>query len=365
MATPDHPVIKEVSQGLHCAAGDALLRGQPVDATRREADVTIATGVSRERNPERAVHVHEISMHTATSARLYDLLGGGCQAYAVDRNLAARALAVAPWLSWSAHTAREYAHTAVSRILDDTDIRQFLDLGCGLPAADGRPLVELVRKTARPDPGRSPRYRYVSVDHDPMVIAHVKCEIVETSGDDAMLLDITSTTALLDALQMFDRMRPVAVLLHQVLEWIPDDNAVASLLTAIRTWLPAGSALSIVHATADTQPDQTAQLVGTLADAGLGFRPRSRVQIAGLFGDFTHIAPGLSETHSWHSGPPTAARNCSSGYAGLAFKPADGPDDTVAAPRAGQAGRRSVQRPASAACGRPDVGVAYWSTRQP
>ncbi|MFD3556841.1 SAM-dependent methyltransferase [Streptomyces goshikiensis] len=289
--------------------------------------MTTATGGIRERSPENAVHVHEISMQAATSARLYDHFGGGCEAYAVDRELAVRAAAVAPWLSWSAHTAREYARSAVARVLDDTDIRQFLDLGCGLPAADGRPLVELVRKTAQPDPGRSPQYRYVSVDHDPMVIAHVKCEVVETSGDDAMLLDITNANALLDALRMFDRVRPVAVLLHQVLEWIPDDKAVASLLTAIREWLPAGSALSIVHATADTQPDQTAQLVGILADADLGFRPRSRAQIAGLFGDFTHLAPGLSETHSWHARRATLPKGYSSGYAGIAIKPADGPAD--------------------------------------
>ncbi|MBT1189470.1 hypothetical protein HET69_37185 [Streptomyces sp. CJ_13] len=287
--------------------------------------MTTATDAIRERSPENAVHVHEISMQAATSARLYDHFGGGCEAYAVDRELAARATAVAPWLSWSAHTVREYAHTAVARVLDDTDIRQFLDLGCGLPAADGRPLVELVRKTAQPDPGRSPQYRYVSADHDPMVIAHVKCGAVETSGDAAVVLDITNANALLDALRMFDRTRPVAVLLHQVLEWIPDDKAVANLLAAIREWLPAGSALSIVHATADTRPEQTAQLVGVLAAAGLDFRPRSREEIACLFGGFTHLAPGLSETHCWHSRRATLPKGYSSGYAGIAFKPADDP----------------------------------------
>ncbi|MFJ5635131.1 SAM-dependent methyltransferase [Streptomyces goshikiensis] len=287
--------------------------------------MTTATGTSREGRSQDSVAVHEISMHAATSARLCHHFGGGCEAYAVDRELAAKAAAVAPWLAWSARTAREYAHAAVVRILDDTDICQFLDLGCGLPAADGRPLVELVRKTAQPNPDQSPQYRYVSVDHDPMVIAHVKCEIVATPGDDAALLDITDANTLLDALRMFDRMRPVAVLLHQVLEWIPDDRAVASLLTAIREWLPAGSALSIVHATADTHPDQTAQLVAILADAGLGFRPRSRAQIAGLLGDFIQLAPGLSETHSWHSRRATLPKGYSSGYAGIAFKAADSP----------------------------------------
>lgn len=286
--------------------------------------MTTATGGIRQRSPEDAVHVHEISMQAATPARLYDHFGGGCEAYAVDRELAARAMAVAPWLSWSALTAREYAQTAVARVLDDTGIRQFLDLGCGLPAADGRPLVELVRKIAQPGPGRSPQYRYVAVDHDPMVIAHVKCGAVETSGDAAVLLDITNANSLLDTLQVFDG-RPVAVLLHQVLEWIPEDKAVASLLAKIREWLPAGSALSIVHATADAQPEQTAQLVDILAAAGLGFRPRSREEIADLFDGFTHLAPGLSETHSWHSRLATLPKGYSSGYAGIAIKPADGP----------------------------------------
>lgn len=293
-------------------------------ATHREASMTTAADNIRERRPENAMHIHDISMQAPTSARLYDHFAGGCEAYAIDRDLAARATAVAPWLSWSAHTAREYAHTAVSRILDDTDIRQFLDLGCGLPAADGRPLVELVSKTTQTGPGRSPQYRYVAVDHDPMVIAHVKCWAAETSGDAAVLLDITNANALLDTLQMFDG-RPVAVLLHQVLEWIPDDKAVASLLAKIREWLPAGSALSIVHATADAQPEQTAQLVATLAAAGLGFRPRSREEIADLFDGFTHLAPGLSETHSWHSRRATLPKGYSSGYAGIAIKPADGP----------------------------------------
>ncbi|MFD3553771.1 SAM-dependent methyltransferase [Streptomyces goshikiensis] len=269
------------------------------------------------------VAVHALtSMHVATSARLCDHFGGGCEAYAVDRELAASAAAVAPWLSWSAHTAREYARSAVARILDDTDIRQFLDLGCGLPAADGRTLVELVRKATRPDHPQSVRYQYVSVDDDPMVIAHVKCEALKTPGDAAVLLDITNVEALLDALRRFDRTRPVAVLLHQVLEWIPDDEAVASLLAAIREWLPAGSALSIVHATADIQPDQTAELVAILAAAGLDFRPRSREEIAGLFGDFIQLAPGLSETHSWHSRRATLPKGYSPGYAGLACKTA-------------------------------------------
>ncbi|MFE4205446.1 SAM-dependent methyltransferase [Streptomyces goshikiensis] len=218
--------------------------------------------------PEPAVA--EVSMSVVSEARLHAHLLGDCESYAVDRALAATLTETAPWLPWSARQTRRHALGVVDRILDDTDIPQFLDLGCGLPPGDGLPLLpEFIREKAKWTP-----YRYVAVDRDPMAVAHTATTAVETTSDAVLWLDITEADVLLRScdVERFDLGRPIAVLLHGVLEWIPDDG-VDLLMAALKDFLPTGSALSITHATADIQPELTQRLIPLFETAGISFHP--------------------------------------------------------------------------------------------
>ncbi|WP_405546563.1 SAM-dependent methyltransferase [Streptomyces goshikiensis] len=203
-------------------------------------------------------------------------------------------------------------------------------LGCGPADVLGQPgvvelpeehhqrpsLPEFIREKAKWTP-----YRYVAVDRDPMAVAHTATTAVETTSDAVLWLDITEADVLLRScdVERFDLGRPIAVLLHGVLEWIPDDG-VDLLMAALKDFLPTGSALSITHATADIQPELTRRLIPLFETAGISFHPRGRDEIGGLFAGLTPFGSGLSATHAWHDSRTARPAGFCSGYAGLAFK---------------------------------------------
>jgi SAM-dependent methyltransferase len=227
----------------------------------------------------------------------------------------------------AAHINRDHGALTV-QLIAELGFEQVLDLGCGYPPpwSKGRQrhTPPLIREVL-------PEATILHVDIDAIVGAHAR--VLMVGRDDRcgyLQADIQHMAQVLAHPQVtrrFDLDRPIAVLLHEVLPWIADDQAVTSALAVLRQWLPPGSALSITHATADLDPvpgTKTKLTALWAEEAVYAFQPRTREAISGLFGDWRLLHPGLVPTARWHpdhlyARDPDAH---SGAYAGIALKPA-------------------------------------------
>ncbi|MGW4101739.1 SAM-dependent methyltransferase [Streptomyces sp. NPDC004976] len=202
-----------------------------------------------------------------TVARVQDHLDGGTDNYLPDRDLARDLITAAPWLLASVRVNRAHGPRVLNCLTREYSIDQVIDLGCSLPHDDNRYLPDEVR-------------RMVYVDSDPGVDAHARMVLAGRHGTVPPRADLEGMPALLAAgpIARLDRGRPIGVLLHDVLPWIGDETA-HTVLGALRSWLPAGSVLSVTHATTDTAPEAMAALTRLYEGAGIGFRLRSGQQI--------------------------------------------------------------------------------------
>ncbi|MFI5986975.1 SAM-dependent methyltransferase [Streptomyces sp. NPDC051555] len=246
---------------------------------------------------------------TPSVARVQDYLDGGTDNYRADRALADELLAAARWLPDSVRINRAHGPRIMDVLTREHAIDQILDLGCGLPHRDNRQLPDAVR-------------RIVYVDSDPIVVGHANLILAERHGTSHLNADLTDMGNLLaaPAVARLDHGRPIGVLLHDVLPWL-SDQASSTALAALRDWLPAGSVLSLTHATGDcAHKRQMAELVDIYERAGIAFRPRTADQIHTLLNRWA--LPGgaqLVTTAEWRS-PSTYERlDASHAYAAIAL----------------------------------------------
>ncbi|MFD5308535.1 SAM-dependent methyltransferase [Streptomyces ardesiacus] len=253
-----------------------------------------------------------------SSARVWDWLLHGKDNYPVDAALARALLDTAGFLRDTAVINRAYAEHATAALVGRS-IRQFIDLGCGLPAY---PSLHKTAAALLPD-GTGVTIAYV--DHDPIVTAHTSALLtphpphraVHLCADLARPKDILTSPALLDVL---DLTQPVGVLAHAVLHELPDQDAHAALHGFARGLAP-GSALSLTHLTADFSPAAMSRVAGLCRTAVLTTFFRTRTQVASLLDDWELVDPGLTETAHEHSDGRTAAHPvaASAAYAAIAL----------------------------------------------
>ncbi|WP_433855237.1 SAM-dependent methyltransferase [Streptomyces kronopolitis] len=230
-------------------------------------------------------------------ARVQDHLDGGTDNYAPDRDFARDLVAAAPWLPGSVRINRAHGPRVLNCLTREYSIDQVIDLGCGLSHDNNRDVPDEVR-------------RMVYVDSDPGVDAHARMVLAERHGTVSLRADLEDMTVLLAAgpIARIDRGRPIGVLLHDVLPWLGDDTA-HTVLAVLRSWLPAGSVLSVTHATTDMAPEAMAALTRLYEAAGIGFLPRSGPQIRDLLRSWTPLAAGGPvATASWRRSTPLHPR---------------------------------------------------------
>ncbi|MFF5258332.1 SAM-dependent methyltransferase [Actinomadura viridis] len=250
-----------------------------------------------------------LGMHTAHPARLYDYYLGGRDSFEADRRVAEEALAVAPELRAMAAENRAFLRRAV-RHLVDAGIRQFLDIGTGLPTR--RNVHEMAQEIA-------PETRVVYVDNDPVVIVHARALLTahgRVSGEEAggpgptavVEADVREPERILadpDVRGVIDFDRPLAILITSVLQFVPDPEP-ATVVAPFRDAMVPGGHLVLSHPTQDLRAVQAARVTGAYKRVGIPTVTRPKAEIERAFEGFGLLDPGIVQLPLWRpDGPVT------------------------------------------------------------
>jgi len=244
-----------------------------------------------------------IDVTTPSVARMYDYYLGGKDNFAVDRDAAAKVIACFPGVPLVARQNREVMRRAAGEMAT-AGIRQFIDLGSGLPTQNN--LHEVVQRI-------DPACRVVYVDNDPIVLAHGRALLDTNEQTTVITADIRNPDVLLadpDLNQLIDFTQRVGVLFVAVLHFIPDSDDPAGIIATFRDRMAAGSHLVITHVSPrgeDTQPFSEAVEIYDSASAPLV--PRTRDEIEALFDGFELLEPGVVPTWQWRADGPAEVSN--------------------------------------------------------
>ena len=237
-----------------------------------------------------------IDTSKAHPARRYNYLLGGKDNFAADRESGEELARAFPGVREAALANRAALQRIVRYLAAEAGVRQFLDIGTGLPTADNT--HEVAQSVA-------PASRIVYVDNDPLVLSHARALLTSSKeGATAYIeADIRDPDAILnDAVVRgtLDLSRPTAIILVAVLHFIQDDDTVDRIVQRLADALPSGSFLAITHTTWDFLAPEVLAQVRAMTDAGrVDAWPRTQGQVQGLFDGFDLIDPGVVPTTQW------------------------------------------------------------------
>lgn len=241
-------------------------------------------------------------------ARIYDYLLGGKDNFAVDRAAAEQLIASVPDIAAIARDNRAYLIRAVRYLTAEVGIRQFLDLGSGLPT--GSNVHDAAQEIA-------PDARVVYVDHDPVVWSHSQALLAHTDLAANVLADLTKPADVLGApevLRLLDFARPVALLCTATLHFVSDADNPHKAIAEYRDHLAPGSYLAISHGSAEDEDpwDDTKKVAGVYSQASAQLHARSIPELLRFFDGFEVVEPGLVWMTEWRpepGAPPTGRVN--------------------------------------------------------
>ncbi len=231
----------------------------------------------------------------AHPARIYDYWLGGKDNYAADREAAEQAIVANPGILADVRANRAFLARAVTYLAAECGIRQFLDIGTGLPTASNT--HEVAQSVA-------PESRIVYVDNDPIVLLHARELLSSTpqGATDYLDADLPDTSGILDqAAGTLDCTQPVAVMLLIVLHLIPDADDPAGIVAGLLGRLAPGSYLVISHPASDIRPAAMAEMTKRINERLGPARGtmRDKAQIARFFGGLELVEPGIVQPHQW------------------------------------------------------------------
>ncbi|MEU7901420.1 SAM-dependent methyltransferase [Actinoplanes sp. NPDC049118] len=233
-------------------------------------------------------------------ARIYDLLRGGSHNFAVDRAVAARAVELMPQIPEIMAADRAFQHRSV-RYATERGVRQFLELGSGIPSAGS------VHEVAR---AVCPGARVCYVDLDPTAVLHARELLRDDPDTVAVQGDIQLPESFLgDAglRSVLDFSEPVCIQLISVLQFMPDSPALAVALRRYHDLAAPGSLLVISHVTASAFMEQIDRVVDLLSRTGTPLVLRDEEQVTALFEGWSPIEPGIVAGNRWHPGAKAPA----------------------------------------------------------
>jgi hypothetical protein len=230
----------------------------------------------------------------AHQARIYDYWLGGKDNFAADRKAAEEAIAAYPGVVTGARANRQFLARTVRHLAADAGIRQFLDLGTGIPSANN---THEVAQAAAPES------RVVYVDYDPVVLAHAR--VLLASNDEGLVdyldADLRDTDTILEqASRTLDFSRPVAVMLMAILHAIDDADDPYRIVAKLMDAVPPGSYLAMSHVASDVDPEQIAQATARLnQQSRQHFTLRDHGQVLRFFDGLEVLEPGVVRVEEW------------------------------------------------------------------
>lgn len=257
------------------------------------------------------------------SARVYDYWLGGRDNYAADRALGDAFLQQIPTLRDMAKENRNFV-TRATQFLAGQGIRQFLDIGSGIPTSPN--LHETAREVA-------PDAAVAYVDNDPIVLVHSRAllssiQAVEPDGGRPhtayVEADVRHPASILEnpgLREVIDLDQPVALMVIAVLMLLSDDDRPREMLAEFRDALPSGSYLAITHPTQDFDEEAVAAVTGFATAGGMTFQPRRAAEVGEFFGDWELVDPGLVPVMAWNPAQQPDDPRAAYYWAGVARKP--------------------------------------------
>jgi len=265
----------------------------------------------------------QINTGVPNPARIYDYLLGGKDNFPADREVAEQLIAIAPVTLDVVEDNRAFLRRAVRFLTREAGIRQFIDLGSGLPTQGN--VHEVAQAVA-------PEARVVYVDNDAMVVTHGRA-LLAGNNTVAIQADLREPDAILEhpeVRELIDFHQPIALLLMAILHFIPDDEDPFGIVARFRDALPTGSYLAVSHGTRDVpvRPDMS---VEEMAEMGARVEQlyqlttaslvtRTRAQVERFFDGLDLLDPGLVEIQRWR--PDERGSTLPGGfYGGVGRKP--------------------------------------------
>ena len=240
-----------------------------------------------------------IDATVATAARMYDYWLGGHDNFAPDRIAALKVAEMSPEMPLVARANRAFLGRAVRFLAGEAGIRQFLDLGTGLPTKGN------VHQVAQ---AIAPGARVVYVDNDPMVLAHSRA-LKTGEGTAVIRADLRDPDTILghpDTRRLIDFSEPLAVLFVAVLHFVGDPDAHAAVARFTGAAAP-GSYLVLSHGSSEPDPQRAAAGAALLASTASPVTPRTREEILEFFAGLEILKPGLVPVQQWRPDEPDAA----------------------------------------------------------
>jgi hypothetical protein len=253
-------------------------------------------------------------------ARTYDYMLGGGHNFAVDREVGAQISKAMPGLGHAARVNRAFLGRAV-RYMTDNGIRQFLDIGSGIPTVSN---VHEVAQDAYPE------CRVVYVDRDPVAVAHSELMLADNDLAAVVHADMRDPEGIMGSPQVkrllnFDE--PIGLLMLLMLHWIPDEDDPPGLMARYRNALPGGSLFAMTHVTGDHQGENLTEATDVIkrSKSPDQVNLRTHEQVTALFDGFELVEPGLVGCGEWRPrGPGDIADEPDMNmlvYAGVGRKP--------------------------------------------
>jgi hypothetical protein len=235
------------------------------------------------------------------SARIYDYLLGGKDNFEADRQAAAAIVESSPSLPISMRANRQYMARVAHYLAAERGIRQFLDIGTGLPTSPN--LHEVVQKV-------DPTSRIVYVDNDPIVLVHARALLTSapegaTAYIDADLRNVEAILASPEVKQNLDPSKPVSISLIAVLQFISDEAETHRIIDGLLAPFPAGSTLSISTVTAHNP--QAVAAAASYRARGIDAKERTDEQVTDLFRGLELLDPGVVLVNRWRPDAEAAA----------------------------------------------------------
>ena len=249
-------------------------------------------------------------------ARVYDYWLGGKDNFAADRELGEKTLQAYPNLVFSVRANRAFLARAVRFLAGERGIRQFLDIGTGIPTANNT--HEVAQRAA-------PESRIVYVDNDPIVLSHAKALLKSTPEGACAYLDADlrdPDTILAGAADTLDFGQPIAVMLIAVMHFVGDDAEASAIMNRLMAACVPGSYVALSHAASDIDAVQMAEMIRRLNESTAEKTTlRDRAGVTRLFDGLELVEPGVIRAAEWRPDTDLEAASPAALWGGVARKP--------------------------------------------